>query len=60
MRQRTKLKRIEFSIIPEHEPESAFLMKRWGVNRSNTLRNIIYQAYRKAKAEDQEARRSRR
>jgi macrodomain Ter protein organizer (MatP/YcbG family) len=57
MRQ-TKRKRIEFTIVSSQEPKLAALVKRWGINRSNTLRYIIGEAYQKARAEDRKARRA--
>ena len=48
-------KKIEFTISPEQEKELQWLVERSGVNRSDTLRLIIGDAYRKGRAEHQEA-----
>jgi hypothetical protein len=48
-------KKIEFTISPDQEKELQWLVERSGVNRSDTLRLVIGEAYKKAMAEDQEA-----
>jgi hypothetical protein len=47
-----KRKKIEFTITPDQEKELQWLVEHSGVNRSNTLRLVIGEAYRKAKAEE--------
>jgi hypothetical protein len=48
-------KKIEFTISPDQEKELQWLVERSGVNRSDTLRLVIGEAYRKAKGEDHPA-----
>ena len=45
-------KKIEFTISPDQEKELQWLVEHSGVNRSDTLRPIIGEAYRKGKSED--------
>jgi hypothetical protein len=56
MKQRRK--RIEFTIVSSQEPQLDALVKRWGLNRSNTLRVIISNAYHQTNSEDWKARRA--
>ena len=48
-------KKIEFAISPDQEKELQWLVERSGVNRSNTLRVIISEAFHRAKREDPKA-----
>ena len=45
-------KKIEFTINPDQEKELQWLAERSGVNRTNTLRVIVSEAYHRAKRED--------
>jgi hypothetical protein len=48
-------KKIEFTISPDQEKELQWLVERSGINRSDTLRVIVSEAFHRAKREDPDA-----
>jgi hypothetical protein len=50
------MRRVIFEVGPRHDKELDWLMERWGLDRSNTLRMLISNEYREAKLKDQRSR----